>query len=73
MRSVVIFPSAYESKSSYRLKKPHDSVGVIQSINSQLNNFVSALNEAGAQGYKLVSGLYGEIPVGVVRLDGVQY
>jgi hypothetical protein len=69
----LVFAREHEGKASYRLDKPADSAALIQATSSEFDNFVKQLNQEGAQGYKLISAVYGGFAVGMVEFDGVQH
>lgn len=64
----LIFPASFEGA---RLLVGEEAAE--RARTSEMNSFIEQLNEAGAQGYKLITAVYAGIPVAVVRLDEVQY
>lgn len=67
----LVFPAGYEGKRSYRMDKERKALA--RATSSELSNFIEQLNKAGAQGYKLTSTVNRGFPVGIARLDEVQY
>ncbi len=63
----IIFPTSYEGR--IRLKFAE----VDRAIQSRYNSFVEHMNEAGAQGYKMMSVVDYGYPVAIVTLDETQH
>lgn len=66
----LLFPTGYEGKRSYNPRT--EASEEERAIYSQRVNFIEQLNEAGEQGYRLVTSV-NSYPIAVVRLDQGQY
>lgn len=65
----LVFPVGYERKFFFTGKK--EKVDEVATRHAYFDSFVEQLNEAGAQGYRLISSVDGSMAV--VQLDKVQY